>query len=74
MTIIREQSPGRYEVARTIKTQVSAKTIALDPKTHRIYLSAATPGPAPAANATPKKKGGRRSFVPDSFCVLVVGE
>jgi DNA-binding beta-propeller fold protein YncE len=81
LTIIREITPGRYEVAKTIKTQVSAKTIALDPKTHRLYLSAATPAaaaPAPAAAATDKpaakKKGGRRGFVPGSFVVLVVGE
>ena len=39
-----------------MKTQVSAKTLALDPKTHRLYLSAATPEPAAGATAT--KKGG----------------
>ena len=75
LTIVREQSPGRYEVAKTIKTQVSAKTIAMDPKTHRLYLSAATPGPAAAApKPAAKKKGGRRSYVPGSFVVLVVGD
>jgi hypothetical protein len=75
LTIIREQSPGQYEVARTIRTQVSAKTIAMDPKTRRLYLSAATPAPAPASGEkTAKKKGGRRSYVPGSFCVLVVGD
>jgi DNA-binding beta-propeller fold protein YncE len=76
LAVIREQSPGRYEVAKTVKTQVSAKTLALDPKTHRIYLSAATPDPTPApAKAEPKKKGGgRRRYVPGSFVVLVVGE
>jgi DNA-binding beta-propeller fold protein YncE len=76
LTVIRELSPGRYEVARTIKTQVSAKTIAMDPKTHRLYLSAATPGPAPAGTdkAAAKKKGGRRTYVPGSFVVLVVGD
>ena len=71
LAIVREQSPGRYEVVKTVKTQVSAKTLALDPKTHRIYLSAATPEPA-AATAT--KKGGRRRYVPGSFVVLVVGD
>ena len=78
LTVVREQSPGRYEVAKTVKTQISAKTIALDPKTHRLYLSAATPAPAtaPAADnkATAKKKGARRGFVPGSFVVVVVGE
>ena len=72
LTIIREESPGRYAVARTIKTQVSAKTIAMDPKTHRLYLSAATPEPSPAVKA--KGKGGRRRYVPGSFVVLVVGD
>jgi DNA-binding beta-propeller fold protein YncE len=71
LAIVRPKQDGTYEVARTVKTQVSAKTLALDPKTHRIYLSAATAAPAPA---TPTKKGGRRSYVPGSFVVVVVGE
>ena len=54
MAIIREEEPGKFEVAKTIKTQVSAKTIALDPKTHRLYLSAATPDTAPAAKPATK--------------------
>ena len=70
LAIIREQTRGRYAVVKTVKTQVSAKTIALDPKTHRLYLSAATPEPA----ATTATKGGRRRYVPGSFVVLVVGE
>jgi len=74
LTVVRELTPGRYEVAKTIKTQVSAKTIALDPKTHRLYLSAATPAPAATDGAAPKKKGGRRGYVPGSFVVLVVGD
>jgi DNA-binding beta-propeller fold protein YncE len=72
MAIIREQPPGRFEVVKTVKTQVSAKTIALDPKTHRLYLSAATP--EPAATTATTKKAGRRRYVPGSFVVLVVGE
>ncbi len=72
VAVVREASPGRYEVARTIKTQVSAKTIALDPKTHRLYLAAATPEEAPAADkAAPK---ARRRFVPGSFVIVVVGD
>jgi len=76
VSVIREEEPGKFEVAKTIKTQVSAKTIALDPKTHRLYLSAATPdtSPAPTDAAKPKTKGARRRFVPGSFVVLVVGE
>ncbi|HEV3005973.1 MAG TPA: YncE family protein [Pirellulales bacterium] len=72
VAVIREASPGKYEVAKTIKTQVSAKTIALDPQTHRLYLSAATPEPSPS-NTDPTARR-RRRYVPDSFVVVVVGE
>lgn len=73
VAVIREVSPGKYEVARTVKTQVSAKTIALDPKTHRLYLSAATPEP-PAPGAAKAATKGRRRMLPGSFVVVVVGE
>jgi hypothetical protein len=72
LTIVRQERPDQYQVARAIKTQVSANTIAMDPKTHRLYLSAATPESAPTAKAA--TKGGRRRYVPGSFVVLVVGE
>jgi DNA-binding beta-propeller fold protein YncE len=75
VTVIRESEPGKYEVARTIKTQVSAKTIALDPRNGRLYLSAATPDSAPAPTTNPAtKKAGRRRYVPGSFVVVVVGD
>lgn len=75
VAIVRPVSPGRYELAKTVKTQVSAKTIALDPKTHRLYLSAATPDASPAPNGAAKPAGkARRRYVPGSFVVIVVGE
>ena len=73
LTIIREKTPGQYEVAANIKTQVSAKTIAMDPKTHRLYLSAATIDEKAPMTKT-KKGAGRRPFVAGSFGVIVVGE
>jgi DNA-binding beta-propeller fold protein YncE len=73
LTIIREKTPGQYEVAANIKTEVSAKTIAMDPKTHRLYLSAATIDEKAPVTKT-KKGGGRRPFVAGSFGVIVVGE
>jgi DNA-binding beta-propeller fold protein YncE len=72
VAVIREASAGKYEVAKTIKTQVSAKTIALDPKTHRLYLSAATPDTSPPEAGKAKAKG--RRYVPGSFVIVVVGE
>jgi sugar lactone lactonase YvrE len=72
IAVVRALPSGEYELAKTIKTQVSAKTIALDPKSHRLYLSAATLEAAPAAKTA--AKGGRRRYEPGSFVVLVVGE
>ncbi len=73
LTIAREKSAGQYEVVKNIKTQASAKTLAMDPKTRRIYLAAATPNPAPPV-VDKAKKAARRGFVPGSFVVIVVGE
>ena len=86
LTVVHEEKPGQFSVAATIPTQASARTITLDPQTHRIYLAAATSAPAPApaaaktetktapAGATKGAGGRRRSMVPGSFAILVVGE
>jgi DNA-binding beta-propeller fold protein YncE len=82
LTVVREAEPGRYGVVATIPTQQGARTMALDPKTHRIYLSAATPAPAAEAKSKTETKsapatkgaGRRRNMVPGSFVVLVVGD
>ena len=71
VTAIGEDGTGRFKVVATIPTQATARTMALDPKTHRLYLSAATPSPAPAGAQT---KGGRRGNVPGSFVIVVVGD
>jgi len=72
LTIARSTSTGQYEVVKNVKTQATAKTLAMDPTTKRIYLAAATYGPAPAS--TDKAKKARRPLVPGSFVVIVVGE
>jgi YVTN family beta-propeller protein len=41
ITVIREDGPDRYSVVETVKTLPKAKTLALDPKTHRVFLSTA---------------------------------
>jgi len=75
VTVVGEGEPGQFKVVATIPTQATARTMALDPVTHRVYLSAATPGPAPAAPADGKAQTkGRRSMVPGSFVVIVVGD
>ena len=69
VTIAHEDSPDKLTVVQTLTTERGARTMALDPKTHRIYLASAK-FEAPAAGAT---GGGRerRRMVPDSFKILV---
>ena len=73
VTVVSESKPGTFEAVATITTQPSARTMTLDPKTHRLYLSAATQAPAPAGAATKPQTKGRRNLVPGSFCIIVVG-
>lgn len=58
----------RYVSAQTVPTQAGARTMALDTKTHRVFLVTATPD---AANPG---EGRRRNYVPGSFTLLVVGQ
>ena len=66
ITAVQQEDADHYRVEATIATQPSARTLALDPKLHRLYLSAAQWGAATAP-------GKRPSVVPGSFTVLTVG-
>ena len=44
ITVIQQQSPDKYSVVETVKTAPRAKTMALDPKTHQLFLSTAEGG------------------------------
>jgi len=44
VTVIRQESPDKYSVVETVKTVPRAKTMALDPKTHQLFLSTAEGG------------------------------
>ncbi len=58
-TIIKQQSADDYSVIQTLKTPNRAKTMALDTRTHKIYLSVAEFEP------------GTRKVLPNTFKVLV---
>jgi len=44
ITVIRQESPDKYSVVENVKTLPKAKTMALDPKTHQLFLSTAEAG------------------------------
>jgi hypothetical protein len=61
VTVVHQDSPDKYTMVATIDTFAGAKTIAVDPKTHNVYLFHAERGPAPAppGGAPPPAAGGR---------------
>jgi YVTN family beta-propeller protein len=70
LTVVQEKDGDKFEVVANVPTQAGARTMALDAKTHNVYLVTARPKPAPAGAG----RGQRRSFEPGSFVVLVVGK
>jgi DNA-binding beta-propeller fold protein YncE len=71
LSVYHEKSADSYEDAGAVKTQPSAKTMAFDPKTKKIFLPAAEYQEIPA---TEPGKRPQRSVKPGSFAVLVVGK
>jgi DNA-binding beta-propeller fold protein YncE len=72
LTVIREKSPTSFEVAQTVQTKVSGKTLTLDSKTNQIYVIAAEYGP-PLTPPPAGGRAGRGAMIPDSFSILVIG-
>jgi hypothetical protein len=70
-TIAKEETPQQLTVVQTLKTERGARTMALDPKTHRIYLPSAQfqPPPSPSPGASP----ARPMIVPNTLKLLVYG-
>lgn len=72
LTVVHQNSPNAYSVLQNLTTQKSARTMALDEKTGKIYLVAAEFGPRPAA--TPENPRPRPPVLPGTFVVIVVGK
>jgi YVTN family beta-propeller protein len=70
LAVIRQVSADKYTLVTNVVTQPRAKTLALDPKTHRVFLSTASFGPAPAP--TGKQPAPRQPVLPGTLRVLVV--
>jgi DNA-binding beta-propeller fold protein YncE len=55
VTVAREESPTLLKVVQTLKTRPGARTMAVDPTTHTLYLAATDYEPQPASSkARPK--------------------
>ena len=65
LTVVRETSPGKFEVVQTVQTRKGARTMIVDPSTHTVFL--------PTAEFNPAAPGERRpGMKPGSFMLVVV--
>jgi len=60
LTVVHEDSPDKFTLAESVKTMLGARTMTVDPRTHKVYVV--------SAKFTPERK-----MVPDSFTLLVLG-
>ena len=68
VSVIRQKSVNEYESVGDILTQKSAKTMAFDPRSKRLFLPAAEMLPPPPGNAQPSHSTPK----PGTFGVLVI--
>jgi DNA-binding beta-propeller fold protein YncE len=72
MAVFHEDTPDKYTLVDNVKTQTGARTMAIDRKSGRAFLSAARRGPLP--ESTTQNPSARAPIIPGSFSVLVFGE
>ncbi|TAL62677.1 MAG: YncE family protein [Bacteroidetes bacterium] len=68
MTVVQEINKDSFKVLENVATVPGARTLAVDNKTHHIYLPTAEFNPAPEATADNPRP--RRTPKPDSFFVI----
>jgi len=71
LTVIRVDAKNKITVVETVTTHVRARTMALDTKTHKVYLPTAEFGATPAP--TKDQPRPRAPMVPGTFMILVYG-
>ncbi len=69
--VFHEDSRDKISVVEIVKTEFGAKTMALDPKTHNLYVDTSDFGPAPAP--TPQQQNPQPVAVPGTFRLLIYG-
>ncbi len=70
LTVVHEDSADSFRVVQNVATQRGARTLALDPATHKIYLVTAQFGPPPSPTA--ERPNPRPPMLPGTAVVLIV--
>lgn len=65
LTVARQAAPGAFQVVQTLQTPRGARTMGVDPTTHKLYLPTAEFGPRSEGQSRPRPK-------PGSFMIVVV--
>lgn len=71
LTVVHEDSPDKFSVLENVPTQRGARTMALDLKTHNVFLVTAEFGPPPPP--TPERPRPRPTILPNTFVLLLFG-
>src|SRR6202795_4117630 len=66
LTVIHQDSPDQYHVIENVQTPPGSRNMGLDSTNHRVFLTSAKFGPAPAGGR------GRGPVLPGSFTLMVV--
>ena len=72
LTVIHEKDPNTFEVLQNVETEIGARTMDMDTKTHRIWLATAKMVDAP--NAAAEQNRHHKTIVPNSFTAIEVGD
>ena len=70
LSIYHEDNPNKFTLVQTVTTQAGARTMALDTKTHHVFVVTAQFQPPPAGAPATGPGRYRRQIVPGSFVVI----
>jgi hypothetical protein len=71
LTVIHEADAKTFALLQNVQTQAGARTMALDSQKQQVWLVTATPVEAVKDQKTEHR---HKSYVPDSFMAIVVGQ
>lgn len=71
LTVVHEDAADKFTVVDNVPTRARARTMALDTKTHQVFVVTAEFGPAPAATAQQPRP--RAPMMPGTFTLLTLG-